>query len=96
MLRHIVAFLVAVVAGCASAPSTEPTIIEVLPHGYVVNQASIATPSELKAYLLARNVREVRILPVRDVPYVRVEETFIALRGNGFSFGIVGSESVQP
>ena len=93
-MRHIVACcLVIVVLACATTVRPTPTVIAVLSDRYVVDALTFDTPAAVRAYLVARQVREVRVAPERNVSYARVEQMFIALRDLGLSFGIVGSES---
>jgi hypothetical protein len=83
---------VALSVGCAAAVQPMPTVIEVLPTGYVVEGQNFATPAAMRQYVIAQQLHDVRLVPRPDTSYARVKETFVALQDLGLSFGIVGHE----
>jgi len=92
MLRQFLATLFAgFIGACATAVSSTPTVVEVLPSSYVVDGVSLAKPADLTAYLVERRIHEVRVAPRGNVPYLRLSETLVAIREAGASIGIVGN-----
>ncbi|HKO52318.1 MAG TPA: hypothetical protein VJV79_31635 [Polyangiaceae bacterium] len=92
MIRRSAVLLAASLVGCASPPS-EPTRIEVLAAGYVINETHLASPEDLKTYLSRHGIRNVHLIPKPDASYARVYETLAAVRDAGASIGLVGAES---
>ena len=80
-------------ANSATGVRPDPTVIGVLPNGFVVDHVSLAATSELQAYVIEHNIREVRVVLLANASYARVEETLVSLQGLGLSFGILGSEA---
>jgi hypothetical protein len=70
-------------------------VITVLPEGYIIDGVSLNTPAEVRGYVIAQQIRDVRVVPQRGVSYDRVRETFVALGDLGLFFGIVGSERFE-
>ena len=92
MVRRILTLgAVWLVAACATVPSSEPLAIDVPSVGYIVDGVSFATPEAVRALVIARKIREVRIHPQRDASYSHVAQLFAALSDLGLFFGIVGS-----
>jgi hypothetical protein len=81
-MRGLALACVLALAGCAAVPR-EPTVIEVLPSGYRVEGRTLATAAELRHYVVAQKVREVRVVALMDTSLVRVQETHAALREAG-------------
>ena len=90
--RVATTFLAALLFACVTATPVRPTIVEVLPDGYIVDGVAVATPSALRAYIVASGVHEVRVVPHGTASYERTAETFATLADLGLSFGITGSE----
>jgi hypothetical protein len=86
--------LVALSLASSLAVAAEPTVIEVIPSGYVVAGKTLKTVIELDAEVEQLGFKEARIVASKQASYAQVQAALQIMQQHHVFIGIVGNE--QP
>jgi|GEM_PF-5643290 len=87
----------AILAACAAnRPQAATARVDVLTTGFLVDNTVLATPEELRAFLVDMNARDVTLHATKDIAADRIDRAASAIRDSGATVEIVKSLAPPP
>jgi hypothetical protein len=92
-MRTAMAYAVFVaLVGCASPVAQVPTAnLDVTADRFIVDGNELTSTAELRSYLVAHAVRDVRVTPRKNASFSRITDAMGVLQELGIGVGIVGN-----